>query len=182
MVSHEDKVKRLLDGDIDEAEIAADPILASLAERIFGLNIEPITPTKASQDSNLPEVEVITAVTSQDSMIEVVPGATHAPLPIPDLPSIPKNEDTEEGGSFLKWTGIISLPIVLANIFGAFGFMNSMCEGDDCTTEATRINWAGIHNIGNEQGWSLPFPELGIPDYVALVSSIIILFVAFRRK
>ena len=47
--THDDKVKRLLDGEIDEAEIAADPVLASLAERIFGLNIEPITPTKPSQ-------------------------------------------------------------------------------------------------------------------------------------
>ena len=183
MVSHEDKVKRLLDGDIDEAEIAADPILSSLAERIFGLNIEPIAPSKPSQDSNLPEVEVVTAVTSLDSMVEVVPGAEPpTPLPMPGLPSIPKNDDTEKGGGFLKWTGIISLPIVLANIFGALGFLNSMCEGDDCTTDATRINWAGIHNIGNEQGWSLPFPELGIPDYVALVSSVILLFVAFRRK
>ena len=49
MSVHDDKVKRLLDGEIDEAEIAADPILASLAERIFGLNIEPITPSKPSQ-------------------------------------------------------------------------------------------------------------------------------------
>ena len=29
---HNDKVKRLLDGEIDEAEIAADPVLSSLAE------------------------------------------------------------------------------------------------------------------------------------------------------
>ena len=99
MVSHEDKVKRLLDGDIDEAEIAADPILSSLAERIFGLNIEPIAPSKPSEDSNLPEVEVLTAVTSHDSMVEVVPGAAPpAPLPMPELPSIPKNDDTEKGG------------------------------------------------------------------------------------
>ena len=62
MDAHDDKVKRLLDGVIDEAEIAADPVLASLAERIFGLNIEPITPTKPSQSTGLPEVEVVTAM------------------------------------------------------------------------------------------------------------------------
>ena len=72
MSTHDDKVKRLLDGEIDEAEIAADPILASLAERIFGLNIEPITPTKSVVVAG-PEVEVVTTVTSSDSMIEVIP-------------------------------------------------------------------------------------------------------------
>ena len=50
MSTHDDKVKRLLDGEIDQEEIASDPILASLAERIFGLNIEPITPRKPSHE------------------------------------------------------------------------------------------------------------------------------------
>ena len=83
--THDDKVKRLLDGEIDEEEIASDPILASLAERIFGLNIEPITPTKPSQNPVGPEVEVVTAVTTNDSMIEVIPGAEpeiSVPMPI----------------------------------------------------------------------------------------------------
>ena len=74
MSGHDDKVKRLLDGEIDEEEIASDPVLSSLAERIFGLNIEPITPSKPTQESGLPEVEVVTAKTNLDSMIEVVPG------------------------------------------------------------------------------------------------------------
>ena len=73
MSTHDDKVKRLLDGEIDEAEIAADPVLASLAERIFGLNIEPITPTKPSQSVTTPAVEVLPAVTSSDLMVEVIP-------------------------------------------------------------------------------------------------------------
>ena len=175
MASHEYKVKRLLDGDIDEAEIAADPILASLAERIFGLNIEPITPTKESQDPNLPEVEVITAVTSHDSMVEVVPGAAPpAPLPMPELPSIPEQVATKSGGGKLKAFGILSLITAIANIFGAFGFLNG--------GEGTRINWAGIHNINNEMGWSEAYPVLGIPDYVAVACSIIVTIIAFRRK
>lgn len=175
MASHEDKLKRLLDGDIDESEIAADPILASLAERIFGLNIEPIIPSKPSQGTMLPEVEVVTAVTTQDSMIEVVPGA--APIdamPLPSLPSIPKQDVTNDGGGMLKAFGIISLLTAVANIFGAFGFLNG--------GEGSRINWAGIHDINNEMGWSEPFPVLGIPDYVAVVCSIIVIILAFRRK
>ena len=42
MDSYDEKVKRLLDGEIDESEIAADPVLASLAERIFGLTLSLI--------------------------------------------------------------------------------------------------------------------------------------------
>ena len=100
MSVHDDKVKRLLDGEIDEAEIAADPVLASLAERIFGLNIEPITPTKPSQASSSPAVEVVPAVTSNEPMIEVIPGAKPAlstPMSLPALPKFPnKNRRKEE--------------------------------------------------------------------------------------
>ena len=185
MSTHDEKVKRLLDGEIDEAEIAADPILASLAERIFGLNIEPITPRKPSHEAIGPEVEVVTAVTSSDPMIEVVPGlepAVTAPMPLPDLPAIPESKDYEKTGNGLKIFGISSLVLALANIFGAFGFLNSQCAGDKCDSSATRLNWIDIHNINNELGWSMPFPELGIPDYVAVACSILVLIVAFRKK
>ena len=83
---------------------------------------------------------------------------------------------------FLKIFGITSLIVAVANIFGLFGFLNSQCAAAKCTEEATRINWAGIHNIGNELGWSMPFPEMGIPDYVAVTCSILVLIVAFLRK
>ena len=182
---HDDKVKRLLDGEIDEAEIAADPVLASLAERIFGLSIEPITPSKPSQTLANPAVEVVPAVTSNEPMVEVIPGAAPAapaPMPLPTLPKIPDQESKKGGGGLLKIFGGISFVVAVANIFGAFGFLNSQCSGDKCTGDATRINWLDVHNIGNEMGWSLPFPELGIPDYVAIASSILVLFVAFRKK
>ncbi len=180
-------MKRLLDGDIDEAEIAADPVLASLAERIFGLNIEPIVPRKPSQEPIGPEVEVVPAITSNDPMIEVIPGGSPAsPLPQPVLEMTPlaKIPDSSEGGKnkLLLAFGSISIITAIANIFGAFGFLNSQCSVDKCNSDATRINWLDIHNIGNEMGWSLPYPELGIPDYVALVCGILVLVVALRKK
>ena len=173
MTTNDSKVKRLLDGDIDEEEIASDPVLASLAERIFGLNIEPITPTKPSLSDGLPPVEVITAKTSHDSMIEVVPGVDPIPMPMPELPNIPKGEDKKKG-KFLMIFGVSSLLLAVANIFGAFGFLNG--------GEGTRINWASIHDINNEMGWSEAYPVLGIPDYVAVAASILVLIVAFMRK
>ena len=185
MSTHDDKVKRLLDGEIDQEEIASDPILASLAERIFGLNIEPITPRKPSHEPIGPEVEVVTAVTSSDPMIEVIPGAEPkipATLPMPALPQIPKSTEAGKGGKVLKIFGISSLVFAVANLFGAFGFLNSQCSGDKCDADATRLNWLDLHNINNELGWSMPFPEMGIPDYVAVACSILLIIVAFRRK
>ena len=182
--THDDKVKRLLDGEIDEAEIAADPVLASLAERIFGLNIEPITPTKPSQSVKTPAVEVLPAVTSSDLMVEVIPGAepaAPAPMPLPTLPKIPVDE-TSKGKGFLKIFGGLSFVVAIGNVFGIFGFLNSQCDAEKCTEDATRINWLDIHNLGNEMGWSMPFPEMGIPDYVAIACSILVLIVAFRKK
>ena len=76
MSVHDDEVKRLLDGEIDEAEIAADPVLP-VGRTNFGLNIEPITPSKPSQAPANPAVEVVPAVTSNEPMIEVIPGCTY---------------------------------------------------------------------------------------------------------
>ena len=39
MESTDDKLRRLLDGEIDLAEIADNPILASLAEKIYEVDI-----------------------------------------------------------------------------------------------------------------------------------------------
>lgn len=182
MTSHDEKVKRLLDGEIDEEEIASDPVLASLAERIFGLNIEPIAPSKPSTSTGLPAVEIITAVTSNDSMVEVIPGNLPMPAPLPDLAPIPTSaRSSGKKGSVLKILSLAPFAVAVANIFGAFGFLNSMCS-DKCGDEFTRINWAGIMDLSNELGWSEPFPVMGIPDYVAVGASILLIILAFRRK
>ena len=89
---------------------------------------------------------------------------------------------TAKKGGLMKVFGFLALATSIANMFGAFGFLNSQCTVEKCTSEATRINWIDIHNIGNEQGWSLPLPELGIPDYVAVASSLLVLILALRRK
>ena len=127
------------------------------------------------------------AITSNDPMIEVIPGASPAsslPQPVLEMTPLAKIPDSSESGKnkLLLAFGSISIITAIANIFGAFGFLNSQCSVDKCNSDATRINWLDIHNIGNEMGWSLPYPELGIPDYVALVCGILVLVVALRKK
>ncbi len=42
------RLQQLLDGEFDAEQIASDPVLASLAERIYGVTIEPIIASKPS--------------------------------------------------------------------------------------------------------------------------------------
>ena len=114
---------------------------------------------------------------------EVVDVTSAMPLPTPlPLPAAAPPPTSKRSGKGLKRFGFLSLIISVANIFGAFGFLNSTCTAVKCTTDATRINWLGIHNIGNEMGWSLSFPTIGIPDYVALGASIAVILYAIIRK
>jgi hypothetical protein len=182
MPARDDKVKRLLDGDIDEAEIASDPMLSSLAERIFGLSIEPITPVKPSAATGLPQLgESGDAKPSLMSMVEVVPGST--PLPLPTLSLIPDSKsNSKSGGRKLKFFSLTSLVISIANIFGVFGMLfGSMCATDKCVDGMTRINWASVWELDNHLGWSHAFPTMGVPDYVAVVASALVFIIASRR-
>jgi hypothetical protein len=179
---HDDKLQRLLDGEIDEAEIASDPTLSSLAERIFGLTIEPITPTKPSQSTGLPPLEQSTEP-ALNPMIEVVPGI--AP---PTLPTITTKIETGDGmksssGGKLMIAGGILLVVSLLNLFGVFGLLlGGICSGSICPDAgATRINWLSFYQITNGYGWGEPFPTMGIPDYAAILGSLVLILVG-RRK
>ena len=40
------RLEKLLDGDLDASEVAEDPALASLADRLYGIKIQPVQPKK----------------------------------------------------------------------------------------------------------------------------------------
>jgi CheY-like chemotaxis protein len=127
------------------------------------------------------DVDDMRAKRDDEDIVDVISAMPlPAPLPLPGAPPPPTS--TKRPGKGLKRFGFLSLIISAVNTFGAFGILNSTCSATQCTSEATRINWLGIHNIGNEMGWSLPFPTMGIPDYVALGASILVIIYAFIRK
>ena len=142
----------------------------------------PEAPGLEDLDQLYPEnVDDMRAKRDDEEIVDVtsaMPLPAPLPLPAAALPS----PSTKRSGKGLKRFGFLSLIFSAANTFGAFGFLNSTCTAVKCTSDATRINWLGIHNIGNEMGWSLPFPTTGIPDYVALGASIIVILYAFIRK
>ena len=46
MVDRREKLQQLLDGELDPSEIISDPTLASLAERIYGMDIKVLLAEK----------------------------------------------------------------------------------------------------------------------------------------
>ena len=142
----------------------------------------PEAPGLEDLDQLYPEnVDDMRAKRDDEEVVDVS-SAMPLPAPLPLPAAAPPPTTTKRSSKALKRFGFLSLMISAANIFGAFGFLNSTCAGAKCTSEATRINWLGIHNIGNEMGWSLSFPTMGIPDYVALGASILVIIYTVIRK
>ena len=75
------RLQQLLDGDMVPSEIVKDPTLASLAERIYGMDIKALLSEKGISIKDSEEVSIARPQSSgSDMLIEVVP-ETSTPLP-----------------------------------------------------------------------------------------------------
>ena len=94
-----DRLRRLLDGDIDASELSEDSTLASIADRVFGVKLDPeVKPRKRREMESgvaTSEANQITEVAPPtDLFIEVIEAPavaeTPAPLPMPaaELPAV----------------------------------------------------------------------------------------------
>ena len=84
------RLQKLLDGELDPAEVAEDPALASLADRLYGIKIQPVQPKKLrdfDEQTNAPSAPL----PATDMMIEVIGDVAleHPPAPAAELPVAP---------------------------------------------------------------------------------------------
>jgi hypothetical protein len=186
MTSTSERLQQLLDGELDPAEIADDPTLVSLADRIYGIKIAPVQPIKARDLSSASPASGITEVAPPTHMlvevIEPEAPAIQIPAPLPDLPPEPQIDKARR-----PIIPISLFAISLLNLVGVFGYLlGSLCDPSDlCPNEGySRINWASIHQITNGNGWSLTILEgsFGIPDLVAIICSLILVVFFSGRK
>ena len=79
MPSIQDRLQQLLDGEIDAADIADDPTLVSLADRLYGIKIAPVQPVKARDAKDLlgAPVAVTEVAPPTDMLIEVILSLIH---------------------------------------------------------------------------------------------------------
>lgn len=201
MSSIHDRLQQLLDGEIDAADIADDPTLVSLADRIYGIKIAAVQPTKP-RDANAiltPATDVTEVAPPTDMLVEViapaVPATPAVPLPDPNMalnmPPVPASKKSP-----LRFVFAGGLVFCVLNLFGLFSSaLNSLCETGTCRgEEQTRMNLMSPHKIGESDGWSYSLLSdsmngvggtaggIGIPDIVALVVLLAGLFVLSRRK
>ena len=192
MSSEQDKLNRLLSGDFSPDEIANDPMLVSLAERIYGIKIDPVITTKprdfvSSAADGLP-IEVTEVAPPTDMLIEVIGDLAPAlPLPnmeLPPLTAIPPLAVKKNKG--FQRIVLAGLGFVLLNLVGVWSYVfGSMCQaGDLCPTDGyTRINLMEIYKVNSRYGWSEPIQTgaYGLPDIVAVVVFGIALLMTMRK-
>ena len=202
MSSVQERLQQLLDGELDPSEIADDPTLVSLADRLYGIKIAAVQPVKArdAQDLLGGAAPVTEVAPPTDMLVEVIgtvgAPAVAAPVPVPlpevqhDLPPVPAPKKSPVQFVFLG-----GLLVVVLNLFGVFSSLfNGTCEPNVCRgPEQTRLNLMSPHLIGESDGWSYSLLSesmngvggvaggIGIPDIVALVV-LIGGFLWMRRK
>ena len=189
MTSTQEKLQMLLDGNLDPSEIADDPALVSLADRLYGIKIATANPKKARDMVASPQSSDIVEVAPPTNMLIEVVAPIAAPLPeLEPLPSLP-HAPVGPGGkkmSLMSKIVLIELLVVISNIFGLLSYViGGLCKSDTlCPADGyTRINWLSVHKIDSGWGWSQSMLEMsiGIPDIVALGVGIIG-FWYLRRK
>ena len=187
----QERLQKLLDGELDAAEVAEDPALASLADRLYGIKIQPVQPKKLrdfEDQATLPSAPL----PATDMMIEVIGDVAleHPPAPSAELPPIspmPIAGDSKNKKSFglMSYASLLGLLTVLANMFGYLHtLVGSMCT-NACSNEGhTKMNLLEIYRLDSINGWSLPVTEgvVGIPDAVAVVSLIVMMFLLRKKQ
>ena len=191
MSSIQERLQQLLDGELDPADIADDPTLVSLADRIYGIKIATVQPVKARDlppQSSTGEVTEIAPPTNM--MVEVIaPEAPALEMPLPtsplaelEMPPMPVRQR-----STMRWVFTAGLLVSILNLLGVFGYLfGGLCDPSDiCPSDgSTRINWASIHQITSGYGWSPSALDgsFGIPDIVAIVSTSTLMVFFTRGK
>jgi len=198
MSDAKERLKKLLDGDLEASDIAEDASLVSLADRLYGIKIANVKPVKARDMKSEPlnsDSQVAQQYGQTSSMmVEVIEPAT---LPLPELnhlamPDLPTKKNRFSVLSVIALGGIT---FVIMNIFGLFSSLfESSCAIDSCRSAGqTRINLMDIYKFGESDGWSYSVLTdgmsgiggtsggIGIPDIVALVALIGLLIIS-RRK
>lgn len=191
MTSSNDLLKKLLAGDFSPEEIAGDPVLVSLADRIYGIKISPVTPVKP-RDAQSIDPAIAAPITEvappTDMLIEVIGDiapATALPMPLSQIPVATEVSAAKKSNNLARLL-MVGLGAVVLNLFGVWSSVfGSMCEaGDLCPTDGyTRINLMDAYKINTGYGWSEPVQTgiYGIPDIVAVVVLTGALFLSMRK-
>jgi len=198
MSDSRERLKKLLDGDLETSDIATDASLISLADRLYGIKIANVKPVKARDFSTGDGAQAAPdPVFGQTSnlMVEVISSPVQE---LPDLPHLSMPELPKKKSKLsIRSAGIgFALIFVIGNLFGLFSALfDSACEVGTCRGDGqTRLNLMSFYKFGESDGWSYSLLAdnmdgvaggaggIGIPDIVAMVILCVGLIISIRKK
>jgi hypothetical protein len=173
MGEDDNRLKELLDGKLSAQEIADDPVLASLAERIYGSDfLNQVGISRGETKRAL--VEQFSEIEGDDLLIDILPD-DGMPLPMPeDMPPNPSYDDEfdEDSGRGMMAklniaAGVSGTIAILVNLFYGFGNFLTGCTDamhTNCSiTPRMKLNWMDFFRLDEPIAWS-EVGCIGIPD------------------
>ena len=155
-MSKVEKVKQLLDGTLDPAELELDADMYSMAERIYGREA-------------LEEMGVSAPERGPDTIIEAV------------NVSLKSERDWFRG--LLLISGLLGLLTVLYNTFFGIGEIYEFCINTSGTSGVcgSKFDWSSLLNPSSSTAWSEP-GSINVQDAVLLTVTLLVSFIGLRRK
>jgi hypothetical protein len=189
MSDDDSRLKELLDGKLSPQQIADDPILASLAERIYGSEfLDNVGISRG--DTKRALADQFSEIDGDDLLIDEIPeGGLALPMPA-DMPPNPSYdlEDEHSLGRSLQQklrisVGSLGIIAVLVNIFYGFGNFLTGCDATihSTCTSSMKLNWIDFFRMDEHIAWS-PTGEIGIPDVMLFVLCLANIVYGLRAK
>ena len=182
MSSEDDRLRRLLDGDLSPEELEEDPMLAGLAERVYGEDFldemgvsrgeSQRALTEALQDDDVGEL----MIELPDEIPEFEP---------PSMTDFSTEKSTGRKGICGISVAVGGLLVVAINLFYGLGNIIGVCSSDvhiSCS-QNMKLNLLEFHRTAEHIAWS-PTGVVGIPDMAAagLMGVLFISSVMKRRR
>lgn len=184
MSDNSEKLKKLLDGELGPDALGEDPILAKLAERIYGEEfLEKMGLSRGESKRALSES--LSDEDENDLLIEVIPPFEPDIEPFEPPTTTPVKSETTGISKAGLGLGSLILTAGVANLFGLLSFLGNDCTGGGCPSDGhTRINWASLGHLENGWGWSPPALEgiIGVPDMAVVGIGIIALLWTYVKR
>ena len=183
MSAEGDRLRKLLDGDLSPEELKQDPMLASLAERVYGEDfLDEMGVSRGDSKRALAE-----ALQDEDDLEDLM-----IELPDDDLPEFdPPTHPDSSAGEVRRSKGLagivvggLGLALVVINLLYGFGNVIGGCTASihaSCT-ENMKLNLLEFHRTAEHIAWG-PTGDVGIPDILAasLMVTLIVTAVIKRR-
>jgi hypothetical protein len=172
-----ERLRDLLDGKLSSkelAEISEDPVLRSLAIRIYGDAVRDV----------LGEETIIDDISEKEEhMVEVVTVEVTDSLPVvPMTPTspLPQAEINNNRGLLFLTIGIFIVAFDLFNVFVGLGSVIGTCKDLGCTATRLKLNLLSAHQMSTPIGWS-EVGLFGIPDYLLMALGIFFCVIGIRK-